>query len=154
MFLLWMTHRQGDTFQAIVHDYVFCMVSTIHVSFRSKNILIQDTEWSDTEFFQVSTAPSGSEPPYSPGFMIILRHTTHSVGFHWTKHRPYAETLHDKAQHSQVIDIRAPDGLEPASPTREGQQTHNLDLLATEIGLMYMCKNQYVKCLLLVNINI
>jgi len=120
------------------------MVSAICVLFHAKDILIPDTECSVMNFFfLVSRAPVGSEPPYNQGFTVTPRHTAHSVGLLWTKDRLEAEILLDNTQHSQLIHVHATDGLEPAIPARDGQQSHNLDRLATEVGLMYIFIQQY-----------
>jgi hypothetical protein len=69
MFLLRLKLHQGDTFQVTVHDYLFCMVSALNLSFSGKENLVQDIEWPDMKWpdmksFHVLMAPSWLEPTY------------------------------------------------------------------------------------------
>ena len=58
--------------------------------------------------------------------------TPHSVELLWTSDQPHAETY--ASQHSQQIDIHAPDGIRTRNPVIERPQTQSLDRATTGIG--------------------
>jgi hypothetical protein len=66
--------------------------------------------------------------------LITLRHTPQSVGVHWMRDRPVAETSTWQHKHSQETNIHSPVGFEPTIPASARLQTYALDRAATGIG--------------------
>ena len=97
------------------------------------------------KLINVSTVPSGSEPLYYRSFIVTLTQSPHT---RWDSpesqigptHRPYLTT---HSTHNRQTSTSA-GWLDPATPPREGQQTHTLDRAVTELGLMCVCLYVYI----------
>jgi hypothetical protein len=58
--------------------------------------------------------------------LITLKHTPQSVGLHWTRDRPVAETSTSQHKHCTRQTAKAPMGFEPSIPAKRSEADLNL----------------------------